>query len=223
MTTVINIEGVTSGSVDGTGSFDILAASMAKQLEREYDAGRIVGADYANAYIGILNSAMSQALHFELSKAQAGFSADLTAQNLTSATIAAEISLATKQDQIDLISNNKKLSDEKLEQEEFITTVEGIKEFIAVATKNAQVDILLNNKSLSDEQLAQATTQGDIADEQLTQIRVAGEIQDNQKEISADDANVSSSTVTSRISLAEEQLANIKAQTKVLLEKGGFR
>ena len=78
MATVIDISNITDGDVDGTGSFDLLAKSMANHLQAEYEEGRITGADYANVYLGAIQNAMAQSIQFELSKAQSGFSADLT-------------------------------------------------------------------------------------------------------------------------------------------------
>lgn len=77
MATVIDIEKVTTGTVDGTGSFDKMAVSMTAHLEKEYDAGRITGADYANAYISGLNAAMAQAVAFELQRTIAQANTDV--------------------------------------------------------------------------------------------------------------------------------------------------
>ncbi len=77
MATTINVENITSGVVGGTGSFDKMATSMTSHLEKEYDAGRITGADYANAYISGLNAAMAQSVAFELQRTIAEANTDV--------------------------------------------------------------------------------------------------------------------------------------------------
>lgn len=74
--TIIDINKVTDGSVAGEGSFDKLAVAMARHLEIEYDAGRIVGTEYANVYLGGLQSAMAQSIQFELSRTIAAANTD---------------------------------------------------------------------------------------------------------------------------------------------------
>lgn len=221
--TIIDISKVTSGDTGGTGTFEILSASIGKQLEREYDAGRIVGADYASAYISGLNAAMSQAIQFELSKAQAGFSADVTEQNAIAATAQAKVATDTANNQIalsdeqlaqslvqgNILDTQKSLNDEQLLQAVKQTSLVTTQDEIATATKDEQIAIVENNKLLSDEQVTQAL--------------VAGDIQDNQKIISNNEVTVSTGTVQSRIDLSEEQELNLQAQTKVTLERGGFR
>jgi hypothetical protein len=44
---------LTTGAINGTGAFDKLMVGVAAQLQGEYDAGRITGAEYTKAYISI--------------------------------------------------------------------------------------------------------------------------------------------------------------------------
>ena len=82
MTTLITIDSITDGNVEGEGSFDKLMKSAQAHIMLEMNAGRIIGTDYANVYLGTLQAAMAQSVQFELSKAQAGFSADLTQEQV---------------------------------------------------------------------------------------------------------------------------------------------
>ena len=70
MVTTIDIADVTTGSLDGTGSFDVLMQTMTLHLMREYTAGRITGDVYAKAYIEVLNATLAQATQFVVSQAQ---------------------------------------------------------------------------------------------------------------------------------------------------------
>jgi hypothetical protein len=76
MATVIDIDKVTDGSVSGDGSFDRLAKAMSNHIQQEYDAGRITGSDYANVYLGGIQSAMAQSVQFELNRTLAAANTD---------------------------------------------------------------------------------------------------------------------------------------------------
>ena len=59
---------LTTGTINGTGSFDKLMVGVAAQLQGEYDAGRITGAEYSKAYITLTQSALATSLQFLLGK-----------------------------------------------------------------------------------------------------------------------------------------------------------
>lgn len=74
----ITIEEIVSDSIDGTGAFDEIMNAVEIRLEREFNKGRIRGEDYANVYLGSIQSAMAQAIQFVLQKQQSGKVADKT-------------------------------------------------------------------------------------------------------------------------------------------------
>ena len=59
---------LTTGAINGTGAFDKLMVGVAAQLQGEYDAGRITGAEYSKAYITLTQSALATSLQFLLGK-----------------------------------------------------------------------------------------------------------------------------------------------------------
>ena len=59
---------LTTGAINGTGSFDKLMVGVAAQLQGEYAAGRITGAEYSKAYITLTQSALATSLQFLLGK-----------------------------------------------------------------------------------------------------------------------------------------------------------
>lgn len=71
----VDITDLTSGatSTTGTGVFDTLMIAGREHLKREYDAGRITGNMFAEAYIATMQSAMQQATMFTLSKDRIGY------------------------------------------------------------------------------------------------------------------------------------------------------
>jgi len=54
------------GVVTGDGVFDDLMEAINTQLKNQYDLGRITGTDYANVYLGALQSAIQQSVAFSL-------------------------------------------------------------------------------------------------------------------------------------------------------------
>jgi hypothetical protein len=57
---------LTTGVVGGTGTFDVLMASISAHLGAEYAKGRITGADYTKTYIELVQAALQTALQFVL-------------------------------------------------------------------------------------------------------------------------------------------------------------
>ena len=63
---------LTNGSLDvnnewtGTGVFDKLIAAVNKNIEGQYNLGRIKGADYANVYLGSIQSVIAQSMQYVL-------------------------------------------------------------------------------------------------------------------------------------------------------------
>ena len=82
MATTIDIADVTTGSLDGTGSFDVLMQIMTLHLMREYAAGRITGDVYAKAYVEVLNATLAQATQFVVSQAQVAANDELLAAQI---------------------------------------------------------------------------------------------------------------------------------------------
>ena len=67
----ITIDDLTKGSVinsewQGTGVFDTLIAAVNKNIEIQYNKGRITGKDYAEAYVLALQTTLQQSVEFLL-------------------------------------------------------------------------------------------------------------------------------------------------------------
>lgn len=75
----LTVDDLTTRVVDGTGVFDGLMTSIGAHLERQYDKGRIAGAEYTKAYIAAFEGAMGNAVQFLLNKDSAFWQAQ-TAQ-----------------------------------------------------------------------------------------------------------------------------------------------
>lgn len=71
--TQIEITDLTNGSItnqewQGTGVFDKLVSAVNKNIEIQYQKGRITGSDYAQVYVQSLQATLQQAVEFLLRK-----------------------------------------------------------------------------------------------------------------------------------------------------------
>ena len=72
-------DALTQKVVNGNGTFDIVAASIAAHLEGEFEANRISGGEYTKAYIALMEAALGNSVQFLLQRDQSKWQA-LTAQ-----------------------------------------------------------------------------------------------------------------------------------------------
>lgn len=70
---------LTTGAIDGSGTFDALMRGFKAHLREEFDKGRITGAEYTKAYIALTEGAMSNAVQYLINRDQTYWSA-VTAQ-----------------------------------------------------------------------------------------------------------------------------------------------
>ena len=62
----------------GSGIFDKLIAAVNSNIEGQFNKGRIKGADYANVYLGSIQSVLQQSLQYVLQEKQTEAQVDLT-------------------------------------------------------------------------------------------------------------------------------------------------
>lgn len=96
--TPITNEALTTGDVDGPGTFDVIMRGFKAHLIQEFKGNRITGADYVKAYIALTEAAMGQAVQFLLGKDQQYWQSVLAQQQALAAQVAvviARVQLAT--------------------------------------------------------------------------------------------------------------------------------
>ena len=91
----LDVSNVTTGTIDGTGTFDVLMQTVFLHLQREYAAGRITGDMYAKAYIEIMNNTLAQATQYVVAAFQATANDELVAAQIRK--INKDIELVTEQ------------------------------------------------------------------------------------------------------------------------------
>ena len=104
---VINYTDPASPSWDGTGVFDKLMHAINGNILVQYDSGRIKGPEYANVYLGSMQTAIMEAMKFLLTKEQIDKDLELKAAQI--AAIATENSIKTAQSAKDLLLKDKEL------------------------------------------------------------------------------------------------------------------
>lgn len=83
-------EDLTSGAVDGTGTFDVLMRGFKAHLKEEYNASRITGAEYTKAFIALTQGAMQNAVQFLLGRDAAYWQSVLAQAQAVTARLALE-------------------------------------------------------------------------------------------------------------------------------------
>lgn len=102
VSTALNIDELTTGSLTGTGVFDVLLQTLRLHLDREFTSGRITGTAYATVYSQALTSFLGQATAYCLSKAKLALELQQLAEQVTilqlqQAKLTAETSLVESQ------------------------------------------------------------------------------------------------------------------------------
>lgn len=73
----INVSSVTTvPSATYTGIFDVLMEAVNQQIYKQWEANRITGTDYANVYLGAMQTVLQQSVQFALNAETAGLQAD---------------------------------------------------------------------------------------------------------------------------------------------------
>lgn len=73
----LTIADLTTKSINGTGSFDVVMSSVYAHLKGEFEKGRITGQEYTKAYIELTTASLSGAIQFLLGRDQAYWQAIL--------------------------------------------------------------------------------------------------------------------------------------------------
>jgi len=85
MATDILLSDLTDGSTvagewSGNGVFDVLMKAVNDNIKIQYDAGRLTGTDYANVYLGSVQSVIAQSMQYVMQEKEVEARVDLVAQ-----------------------------------------------------------------------------------------------------------------------------------------------
>ena len=90
----ITVAALTSGTVDGTGVFDVLMKAVSAHLSQEFQKNRITGREYAETYLASTTAAMNTAVNFLLQKDSTYWAAQQARINASRAQIEHKTALA---------------------------------------------------------------------------------------------------------------------------------
>jgi hypothetical protein len=153
----------------GTGVFDVLMASIQKQIEYQYDSGRITGAEYATVYLGAVQSVLQQSMQFVLSEQEAGLKADLLEKQIL------EVAASTSRNNLESTAKISLMADQELEvvastlrndleSTAKISLMEDQEAEVVAGTTRADNDSVAKNALINDQELevVASTTRNDL-------------------------------------------------------------
>jgi len=156
----ISNDQLTTTTLDGSGTFDVLMRGFKAHLKEEFDKGRITGAEYTKAYIALTSEAMGQSVQFLLGRDLAFWQSQTAQLGALTALTQAEIAkmqLATARFE----AQNSKAA-------YGLTKMKISSESMAYCTAKYQLDNLLPKQlELTTQQIANLTTEGQVAQYQL--------------------------------------------------------
>lgn len=221
----IELSDVLNDSVVNTGVFDKLFNAVTVKLDDQYDKSRLTGADYANVYLGTVQTALQQAIAYALGVHTANAQVNLLEQQTltefqNTAKAVVDVTIATA---------HKALLDQQLLKEQESTALiiqQRLTEIQNTALTTARIAIanaeatLTNNRALTEVQntlLVTANKQATDATTALTNAKTTTEgnvnlrvLQETQKVIADTNLVTAQVALTDAKSLTEAQ-ATVKA------------
>ncbi len=154
----LSIASLTGGEKEGAGAFDELMRTVKSHLSAEYEAGRITGDNYTNAYISALDMTLGNATQYLLSYELANQQSKLIDEQIANAKVQLEIS----QKQLDIADKQLDLMDKQISKAD--KDIELIAAQVLTQTKqlevmDEQIDKLQAEESMINQQTANALTQ----------------------------------------------------------------
>lgn len=192
MAVITNAE-LTTKTVDGTGIFDELMVAIEAHIKQEFDNGAITGSDYATVYLGAMQSVLSEATAFLLSKQRAGLEADLMAQQI----LVAQQDVINKQKQNDLVDQQIL----KMQQE--------------VLNMAKQVELTTAQVAIANQEVNKVAAEAGLLNKQIEKVSSeTSRIDADKLLIDQNRANA----LTSATNLVKQQ-EKLEAETQLLIQK----
>lgn len=184
----ITIDELTSGEVNGAGVFDRIMKAVDAQLNSQFQKNRIVGDQYATAYISLTTAALSAGVQFLLGKDQsywAAIRAQLEGRKAEIDAVTAAVNLETTK-----VSYGITLAQFAGQEAQYaLTKMQG-------ANADAQYCLTTSQTELVEKQILKQVVDTDTAEFNLT------DLMPKQSE-----------TLTAQLNLLKEQLETATAQT----------
>ena len=137
------------------GAFDALFKVVETKLTEQYTAGRLTGTDYANVYLGSIQSAIAQSIQFVLTAHTANKQADLLEQQVltevqNTAKVTAETTLVGSQSTLALEQVDKLTSEIALVNQKTLTEIQSTALVTAQTGVQTAQEAMLTQQRLSE-------------------------------------------------------------------------
>lgn len=216
--TTLNIAELTTGSLTGTGVFDVLLQTLRLHLDREFTSGRITGTAYATVYSQALTSFLGQATAYCLSKAKLALELQQLAEQVTilqlqQTKLTAETSLVESQQSQVEAETDKILYETTYVLPENVKVIKNQQDQLIAQTNKVATDTVIAIKQghLTDAQTCQVKAETNKINAEVT-LKLPEEVallELNQAQLTAQTAQVAYTTAN----LMPAQLAQVTAQT----------
>lgn len=211
---MIPVSDLTSGSVGGTGLFDVLMTTMKGHIEQEWAQNRIRGPEYSQVYLGSLTQILQTSVSFLLEQRKADQEEALLAAQIAETEarvllVEAQVELA-KQEKLNA-ENQWKLLDEQ--RAKMIAETSLINEQVL----NAQAD-----RDILEQQKLKITAEVAVMQEKVLTAPVERELMEAQRDkalIEVEMAGVQKTKLTSENLLIIEQRAKVVADTAMVTQQ----
>jgi chromosome segregation ATPase len=211
----VTVNDLTSGTIDGTGVFDVLMQATNEHVQREYSKGRLKGSEYSQVYLGGLQAVMQNALQLLLEKQRTDLEAQLLQEQILTeqkrrlqidgeiALLAAQTSKTT-QETANAVAQGAILAEQLTTEQKKHAQMDA-----EVTLMSAQTAKTNSEKALVDVQVTNAGKQGLILDAQVTT---------EQKKHSQLDAETALTTARTSLTNADKLLTDQKVINAVTEE-----
>ena len=238
----VTTEELTTRQIGGSGVFDAIMDSIHNHIQREYDAGRITGAEYAKTYTQLTEAGLSQAVRFTLEKNQAYWNSVLAQAQAITAGINAQIAVLTakvqfariKAEALSVAANfaltTMKLSTEDAQhalvcKQKALVEAQTITEIEQAALVHEQVNTQTEQTALTHEQVNTQTQQTVLTNRQviLTEKQTISEIERAALTHEQINTQIEQTAHThEQVALTHEQINTQVQQTRLVHEQGSL-
>ncbi len=209
----ISLEMLTEGTLNGNGVFDRLMHATGLHIKQEYEKGRITANNYADVYLGSVQSVLAQSVSFVLGKDRSYWEALNARGNALAATygiVRARADVVTAK----YAAAGQKLSAGRLVVDAYTAQAE-------YATGKMGLASGYQGVLQSEAQTALITEQQDAARAETKETLLAGGPIQGIKAIEKQTAQKNMEVATQQVLVMKENVDTARAQTKNTLNDGG--
>lgn len=181
-TTKLDVKDITNGRIVndtwvGTGIFDELLVAVNTNIELQYSKGRIKGTDYANVYLGAMQSVLQQSIQYSIAERETEARIDLIRQQILTEVENTTLVKAKAEEAVYTTNFVLPKQLEKLEEEidllqsqdlDVVKTTDVKERQAVIQEAQSSKDLALKDKDLNVKERQMVVQETKVADELLT-------------------------------------------------------